>query len=95
MANVNLLTMRNPHGNAVIVMPGEMDRERDTYQCCHCGKHTRMKAEPLTSRGHYCHMCNAPHCAREVCWVCVPFEKKMEAYERRVVDLGTLTRMLL
>jgi len=96
--NVNLLTMRNPHGNAIIIMPGDKDKERDTFQCCHCGRHTRMKvttASLSSLNENYCRLCDQPHCGKGDCFVCIPFEKKMEAYERRTVDLGTLTRMLL
>ena len=95
MANVNLLTMRIPHGNAIIIMPGAPDQERDTFQCVHCGRHRRIKAQNLSVRPEYCFMCDGPHCDTETCWVCVPFERKLEAYERREVLTGTLTKMLL
>lgn len=95
MANVNLRTMRKPHGNSIIIMPGEADQERDTFQCPHCGRHRRMPVAALGDRGQYCHMCNQPRCSSKKCQVCVPFEKKMEAYERREVLTGALTKMLL
>jgi hypothetical protein len=49
----------------------------------------------LTDRGGFCFLCNLPHCGGPNCWACVLFEKKIEAYERREVLVGTLGRMLL
>jgi len=95
MSNVNLLTMRNPHGSSIIIHPGQADQERDTFLCVHCGRHRRIKAQNLSVRPEFCYMCDGPHCDTENCWVCVPFEKRMEAYERRTVFSASLTRMLL
>lgn len=95
MANINLLSMRKPHGNAIIIEPGQQDRERDTFQCPHCGNHVRMKPGLITERGGFCYLCNRPHCGGPDCWECVAFERKIEAYERRSVLVGTLGRMLL
>ena len=95
MANINLRSMRKPHGNAIIIEPGQKDRERDTFQCPHCGNHVRIKPTSSLTDLTYCRLCYRPHCGGVNCWECVPFEKKMEAYERREVLVGTLGRMLL
>ncbi len=95
MSNINLLSMRKPHGNAIIIEPGMADRERDTFQCPHCGNHKRIKAGTINDSISHCRLCYQPHCGGPNCWECVPFEKKMEAYERRTVSVGTLGRMLL
>lgn len=96
MANFNLHTMRNPHGNAVIIDPEMSEQERDTFLCCHCGRHRRIKPGLLTDRiGEFCRLCYQFHCDSEDCFICVPFEKKMKAYERRTVLSGQLTKMLL
>lgn len=59
----------------------------DTHQCCHCNKH--WVAEPGSGkiRG-YCPKCDALTCGDIKCCECVPFEKKLDQYEK-----GTITQL--
>jgi hypothetical protein len=55
--------------------------EGETYTCCHCNSvHDVIRGAPFGM----CHQCWKPVC--DVCNAkgrCMPFEKKIEAYERR------------
>jgi len=83
--------MRSPGGYAVILDPGA-DRallEMDTFTCCHCNRVCHVRPGSGVKRG-YCFMCGAPHCGGKNCWECVPFERKLEAWESR----GRFQRMM-
>ena len=56
--------------------------ERDTIQCCHCQAHYIVQPGSGKRRG-WCTMCSAPTCGKPACAPCVPFEKKLDAFERR------------
>jgi hypothetical protein len=91
--------MRNPGGYAVIVSPDEsvvhFDRfraervpagitERDTFCCCHCNRIMHVKPmTPMDEFGSMCRNCMKMVCPKCADGPCVPFEKKLEAQERR------------
>ena len=77
--------MRKPQGYLVQVEPGAPTIERDTLSCCHCNSVVVVVpgADPSTMGG-FCQMCMKNTCPR--CHAkggCTPFEKKLEAFERR------------
>ena len=91
--------MRNPGGYAVIISPdpgtANFDRHRneqlpagtfeaDTFTCCHCNRviHVKPRA-PMDEFGSMCRNCMKMVCPRCADGPCVPFEKKIEAEERR------------
>lgn len=77
--------MRRPQGYATTVEPGKATIEEDTFTCGHCNAivFVRPRQDP-TEMGGFCKMC-ATHVCGWCCaaLVCEPFEKKLEAVERR------------
>jgi hypothetical protein len=54
---------------------------RDTITCCHCNG---LHAPPQGKEASRCKLCDAPICDKLKCYeTCAPFEKKLEAIERR------------
>jgi uncharacterized protein CbrC (UPF0167 family) len=91
--------MRNPGGYAVITSPDptpvNFDRfraerisagtfEADTFTCVHCNRvmHVKPRA-PMDEFGSMCRNCMKMVCPRCADGPCVPFEKKLEMWERR------------
>lgn len=74
--------MRRPGGYGIVTGPEGITDEHDTYTCCHCNRVVVVRPGSGKERG-FCFLCHAPHCGRGGCWKCVPFERKLEAYERR------------
>jgi len=60
--------------------------ERDTLQCCHCNKHYIVQPGSGKRRG-WCFNCASTTCGEEGCIPCIPFEKKLEAFEAREAAL--------
>lgn len=56
--------------------------EHDSLQCRHCGGHFLVVPGSGKRRG-WCLMCSGPTCGKEGCVQCMPFEKRLEAFERR------------
>lgn len=56
--------------------------ERDTLQCKHCQVTWVVQPGSGNQRG-WCTLCAGPTCGAAQCQSCVPFEKKLEALERR------------
>lgn len=76
--------MRNPQGYAYTADPDRGLVERDTFTCNHCQfvVFVRPASDP-TDMGGFCRMCMKHICAK--CadeGVCLPFEKKLDQYER-------------
>lgn len=77
--------MRRAQGYAVIVEPGKATVERDTFTCAHCN--CVVFVEPMqaaSDMGGWCMMCaknTCTSCAGQL--GCSPFERKIEALERR------------
>lgn len=76
--------MRRPGGYAIWVDPTMPTKECDTFTCKHCNAvvvvEARCKPEEA---GGYCRMCMAPVCPACADKPCTPFEKKLDAIERR------------
>lgn len=85
--------MRNPGGWAVLTEPDKATIERDTFTCNHCNAvvHVNPKMDPLQQnkfRAMVAEKCRM--CMRHVCATCLgemrclPFEKKLDAYEAKM-----------
>ena len=76
--------MRRPQGYAVVVDPATTTVERDTFTCAHCQRIVFVKPFASASdSGGWCGNCAKPICGpcADLC-TCVPFERKLERYER-------------
>lgn len=73
--------MRKPQGYAVWT-GATATREADTVTCCHCNAVVLLTA-PLDQLGGHCRLCDKPVCAACAGKACVPFERRLEAIERR------------
>lgn len=73
-------------------------REVDTCQCGHCNRHVNVKPGTAATvylipddagrfteaPGAFCRVCMSPICIPcDANGICTPFEKQLEAYERR------------
>jgi hypothetical protein len=77
--------MRRPGGYAIVTEPGAADVERDTFTCAHCNcvVFVAPRQDPSTMGG-FCRMCMAHLCGPCAdAGRCSPFEKKLDAMERR------------
>lgn len=84
--------MRNPQGYMIWndpSLPGGI-KEADSAQCAHCNRHFIVPPKAAPSEcGGWCRMCYQPVCNRTECNAeCIPFEKKLDAYERSVRFAG-------
>lgn len=77
--------MRRPQGYAITVEPGMPDKEEDTFTCAHCNSIVFVKPKQDPSEmGGFCRLCYSHICGPCAdLFECTPFEKKMEAMERR------------
>ena len=72
-----------PIGDGYLVVTGPDGMiERDTVQCVHCNAHYIVRPGSGKRRG-WCTLCAGATCGKEACIPCVPFEKKLEAFEAR------------
>lgn len=95
--------MRNPGGYAVIISPNSQvvnfdhlrreqvsagNYETDTFTCFHCNTvvHVAAKMDPA-NLGGLCKQCMKMICPRCLDKGCTPFEKKLEAMEKRDIAL--------
>jgi len=53
----------------------------DTKQCVHCGRHWQWEHGSGKVRG-YCMNCGGITCGNKRCHKCIPWEKKLELYEK-------------
>lgn len=53
----------------------------DTRQCVHCGRHWLWLKGSGKRRG-WCLNCNGITCGTKHCDTCIPFEKKLDMYEK-------------
>lgn len=65
--------------------------EKDTLQCVHCNAHWNVEPGSGKKRG-WCILCHGPHCGGKNCWTCVPFEKKLERWEKESAAKAAFTR---
>ncbi len=84
--------MRRAQGTLIITDPyASAPIERDTFTCCHCNGIVVVPPPPAPMPGGYCGMCSKPVCEACVGHGCTPFEKKLEAMERRGRLLNAVT----
>jgi hypothetical protein len=69
--------IRKPNGHIII----EGQEIADTLQCCHCGHHWIPVKGSGRTRG-FCTKCNGVTCGRPECMECVPYEKRLDLYEK-------------
>jgi hypothetical protein len=76
--------MRRPGGYALWVDPDAPTKERDTFTCAHCNGVVVVHPRPKPPPGGFCRMCMKSICDG-CCDVgsCTPFERKLDAMERR------------
>lgn len=79
-------TTRRPSGLVIVTGPGGV-QERDTLACVHCQAHWIVRPGSGRTRG-WCLKCGGPTCGAPGCDACVPFEKKLELMESRLVIVG-------
>lgn len=56
--------------------------EADTLQCVHCNCHYVVRPGSGKRRG-WCTLCAGTTCGAAPCISCTPFEKRLDAFERR------------
>ena len=72
---------RGPAGHFLIVRPGDTNREGETLQCVHCGKHWIREPGSGRRRG-FCLKCHGVTCGGQECVaVCLPFEARIDLEE--------------
>lgn len=69
--------MQRDHG-AIIVDGIEV---ASTKQCCHCGNHF-LSVQGSGIRRGFCTRCMAMTCGNHACDCCMPFEKKLDLFEK-------------
>lgn len=74
--------VRRPNGHVVFTDRDGHQEEHQTLRCAHC-QHVWMVEPGSGHRRGWCMSCAAPTCGRAGCDTCVPFEKAIEAEERR------------
>jgi hypothetical protein len=76
--------MRNPGGYAFSFTEFGVQKEMDTFTCFHCNTvvHIKPKCSP-DDLGGMCRLCMKMICPKCVDLPCVPFEKKLDALEKR------------
>jgi hypothetical protein len=70
-------SVRRPNG--AIIVDGK--QVADTMQCCHCGGHFVVVKGSGTKRG-FCLACGKVTCGAPACDEHIPFEKKLDQFER-------------
>ncbi len=97
-ANVNLHSLRKPGGYGELILDGVMERENDTYTCCHCNRIVRVNTD-ASNVGEWCRMCGQLACQKKRCSPalngCGPFEKKLEVYEARTAFQNRMDKSLI
>ena len=73
---------RKANGYAIWSHPDGKIEEKDTMQCVHCGAHWMVEPGSGNKRG-WCKRCNGPICGSLTCLECVPFEKFLDAIEKK------------
>lgn len=75
--------MLKPGGYALWMDP-EGNKEQDTFTCNHCNTVVYVKAAASpTEAGGWCNLCMRLLCMNCAGKECVPFEKKMEMWEKQ------------
>ena len=82
--------MRNPFGdtkferraNGYFIVDGV--EVAATLQCCHCGAHFVSVKGSKKVRG-FCMNCYKVTCGKKTCDPCMPFEKKLNLFEKGLI----------
>lgn len=74
--------MRAPKGTIII----DSREVADTAQCVHCNAHFVMERGSGKKRG-WCMNCGGITCGGVECSRCVPFEKKLDMYEKGQIQV--------
>lgn len=77
-------TARKSGGTLIITNGDGTVNEHDTVTCCHCNNIWIVQHGSGTVRG-WCTMCNARHCGSQKCMTCLPFEKKLDMFEKGLI----------
>lgn len=80
MAGDKQHTTNRPRGWSIVTAPDGQSEECDTDQCCHCGKHWRVRPGSGNVRG-YCFNCMGSICGPK-CQECYPLEKQIDDMEK-------------
>lgn len=85
--------MRRPQGQLTRYDPDGKTYERDTFTCTHCNSVVIVepRQDPATMGG-FCQMCMGHVCMPCAGQGCTPFEKKLDAIERRGRLLAAVER---
>jgi hypothetical protein len=76
--------VRRPGGYMLVTEPGRGSVERDTFTCRHCNTVVVVSpGQDPSSLGGFCTLCDGHVCPMCAGKACEPFEKKLEAAERR------------
>ena len=75
--------MLRPQGYAIILDPCAPTQEADTFTCAHCNRITLVPPRPHPMPGGFCRMCMKPVCELCADGGCTPFEKQLEAMEKK------------
>lgn len=76
---------RKPKGYAIWSFPDKAPIERETLQCCHCGRHWIVVPGSGRKRG-FCTKCMQVTCGHAKCDPCVPVEKQLDMIEKGKID---------
>ena len=85
---MNYIKERSKGKGVLLFSPHDSDKDQGqhTITCCHCNHVFIIQPGSGKERG-WCFMCGASTCGDRRCSPalngCAPFEKKLEAYERR------------
>ena len=71
-------SLHNTKYGAILVDGLEVGR---THQCCHCNNHFVSIKGSGTLRG-FCTRCMSLTCGAADCHECIPFEKKLDLFEK-------------
>lgn len=82
---MNYVKMRSKGKGSLIFTPNDSDRVTVTHTITCCHSNHVFYVGPGRPDPMYCKMCDAYNCGQGRCarWPCVPFERKLEARERR------------
>jgi hypothetical protein len=67
--------------------------EHDTFTCNHCNRIVHCKNSKLEALGGVCKLCMRHICVSCINKGCVPFEKKLDLYEKRQAFLRSIEKV--
>ena len=75
-------SVRRPKGHMVV----DGREVGDTLQCPHCGAHFQIiRGGKKQVQWPYCMNCGSLTCGKGCCHECVPFERKLDLYEKGII----------